>query len=215
MMITEASSGSAMTDEPKKLIAEGKYELVSTFDSTDGKKQYVYSFALSDGRSLGTNFSMRLENVSSWEDYQQKLDRQRQRRRERIDQAIAAGRFRLLDLEVMQIHICRDVLPDKKFKVQRIRHADGKGRIQPRSGLTRIESSRAMKSASTRPKPSNTKSSRRWQRSRKNALMPPVPRTGTPSLVSRRCPIAPDHCSTGGDPIESGTIDGRFFLREA
>lgn len=38
-----------------------------------------------------------------------------------------------MNLEVMQVHLCRDTLSDKKFKVQRIRHRDGSEIAFPRS----------------------------------------------------------------------------------
>jgi hypothetical protein len=39
---------------------------------------------------------------------------------EKINQAIAAGKFRLLNVEVMQTNICRDAESGKKFMVQRM-----------------------------------------------------------------------------------------------
>ena len=123
MTLWESSSrgGALVSDEElQKAIKEKKYKFLDTFDSKDGEKQYVYSLALSDGRSVGMNFSMRLEDVTSWDDYQKKSERQHERRHERINQAIRAGRFRLLNVEPLYNHICRDVPSGKKFKIQRI-----------------------------------------------------------------------------------------------
>ena len=115
-----------------KLIAEKKYKFIKVFEGTEGEKQYVYQFSFSDGSSMNTNFSMPLNNVSSWDDYQRKVEEQRQQRHEKINQAIAAGRFRLLNVELMQLHLCRDVASKQKFKVQRIPLADGRELAFPR-----------------------------------------------------------------------------------
>ena len=81
---------------------------------------------------------MSLDNVSSWEDYQQKADEQRRQRHEKINQAIKAGKFRLINLEVMQVHLCRDVETDQKFKVQRIPLGGGKETAFPRADYSTI-----------------------------------------------------------------------------
>src|SRR5208337_3997093 len=109
------------------------------YEGPNGEKEYVYRFAFSDGSSVATNFSISLENVSSWDDYQQKAAEQRQQRHEKINQAIAAGRFRLINLEVMQVHLCRDVATDRKFKVQRIPRGGGKDMAFPRADYSTIE----------------------------------------------------------------------------
>jgi hypothetical protein len=108
--------------EMKELIAQKKYKFVKTFESLSGEKQYVYSFTYSDGTHGGLNFSMPLENVASWDDYQRKCDRQH----ERIQAAVAVGRFRLVNTDVVCHHICRDVESNETLDVQRIRHDDGK-----------------------------------------------------------------------------------------
>jgi hypothetical protein len=97
-----------------------------------GERQYIYSFVFANGDMIARSFPLRLEKVTSWDDYLKKRDLQRKRRRERINQAIAAGRFRLLDHEVIQAHLCRDALSDQKFKIQRIRLHDGSEIASPR-----------------------------------------------------------------------------------
>ena len=129
----ESSSGPEIKDELKQLIAAKKYTHVSNFIAPSGEWQRVYRFVLSDGSSTAMSFSMLLDDVTSWDDYQRKRDRQRQRRRDQINQAIAAGRFRLLNIEVMLVHVCRDVQSDKKFKVQRIQRRDGSEIALPRA----------------------------------------------------------------------------------
>jgi hypothetical protein len=109
--------GSHNIDEVKKLITEKKYKLLNTFDDDGDGKQYIYKFASSDGNSFSMNFSMPLDDVSSWEDYLQKQEEQQQERFDKINQAIISGKYRLLDVELMQIHVCRDVESGKQFKV--------------------------------------------------------------------------------------------------
>ena len=126
------TSAAPFNKEMYKLIAEKKYKFVKIFEDGQGEKQYVYGFNFSDGSYTQTNFSMPLDNVTSWEDYQRKVEAQRQQRHEKINRAIAAGRFRLLNVEVMQVHLCRDVASKQKFKVQRIPRADGSELAFPR-----------------------------------------------------------------------------------
>ncbi len=137
---TTSYSGPGIDDETDKLIKEKKYEFLSTFDSGNGERQYGYRFTYPNGRRLARNFSMPLDEVSSWDDYQKKLKLQREQRNKRISQALTSGKFRLLNLEVMQIHICRDVASESNFKVQRIGRRDSEialpradfGKIPPR-----------------------------------------------------------------------------------
>ncbi len=139
-MTTSRTSGfmggsKAHHEEMNKLIAEKKYNLLSTSDSPDGEMQYEYSFTLSDGNNIKITFSMPLENVTSWEDYQQKQEEQRH---EKINQAIAAGQFRLLNWEMIRVHLCRDVETNQKFKVQRIPRRDGTVIAFPRADFGKI-----------------------------------------------------------------------------
>ena len=117
--------------ELSKLIAKRKYTFLKTFDPGDGEKQWVYSFKFSDGSSIATNFSMPLDNVTSWDDYQKKREQQRQQRHKKINEAIAAGRFRLVNVEVLQFHLCRDVQSNTEFKVKRDTCPDGKPMAMP------------------------------------------------------------------------------------
>jgi hypothetical protein len=118
--------GPGFEKEIDKLIAEKKYTLVRTFDPPGDERQYVYGFVLSNGKLATMNFSMPLENVASSADYGRKQKEQRQQRHEKINQAIAAGRFRLINQDVIQVHLCRDVDSKEKSQVRRDRLADGK-----------------------------------------------------------------------------------------
>jgi hypothetical protein len=113
-------------EEMKQLIAQKKYKLIKTFEGPSGRKQYVYRFTLADGTHHNMNFSIPLENVASWEDYCQKSTEQEKQRREKIFKAFAADRFRLLDVEPLSVHLCRDVDSNQKLLAQRIPLSDGK-----------------------------------------------------------------------------------------
>ncbi len=113
-------------EEMKGLITARKYEFVKTLeDRSDGTTQYVYRFTLSDGTHIAQNFSMPLDDVASWDDYQQKDQRQSREYREQVDKAIAAGRYRLINEDVILLHICLDRASQEKFRVQRIPLAKG------------------------------------------------------------------------------------------
>jgi hypothetical protein len=133
MWESRGTFGPPVNKEMYTLIAEKKYKFLKEYEGPNGEKEYVYRFTFSDGSSTATNFSMSLDNVSSWDDYQRNAAEQRQQRHEKISQAIAAGRFRLINLEVMQVHLCRDVATDQKFKVQRIPLGGGKETAFPRA----------------------------------------------------------------------------------
>jgi hypothetical protein len=112
--------------EMRQLIAQKKFKLVKTFEAKGGEKQYVYRFNFADGDHMAMNFSMPLENVTSWDDYARKSEEQQRRRQENINKAIEAGKYRLLNVEVIQIHVCRDGGFRQKLQVQRIPLPDGK-----------------------------------------------------------------------------------------
>ncbi len=112
-------------EEMKQLLAQKKYELVRTAELM-GRKQYVYKFTFADGSHDNMNFSMLLDDVVSWDDYQQKSEQKEKQRQEQINKALAAGRFRLIDTDVMLIHICREVVTNREYRIQRIAIPDRK-----------------------------------------------------------------------------------------
>ena len=111
----------------KQLIAEKKYKFIKTIEIPPGSPtEYSYRFTLPDGEHVGLNFSMSLENVASWEDYLQKRKEQMRQRHEKISKAMAAGKFRLLDVESLTTHVCKDVESNQTLLVLRIKLHDGK-----------------------------------------------------------------------------------------
>ena len=112
-------------EEMKQLLAQKKYDFIKTYEIM-GQKQYLYKFTFADGSHSGMPFSMPLDSVVSWEDYQKKEGQKQNQRQEQINQALAAGRFRLIDTDVTLIHICREVATNQKYRIQRISLPDPK-----------------------------------------------------------------------------------------
>jgi hypothetical protein len=112
-------------EEMKQLLAQKKYDFIKTFEFM-GRKEYVYKFTFADGSHDNMNFSMPLDNVVSWEDHQQKQEQKEKQRQEQINKALAAGRFRLIDTDVILAHICREVATKQEYRIQRIPLPDPK-----------------------------------------------------------------------------------------
>ncbi len=106
-------------EEMKQLLAQKKFDFIQTSELM-GRKEYVYKFTFADGSHTNMNFSMPLDNVVSWEDYQQKQEQKQKEGQEQINKALAAGRFRLIDTDVILIHICREVGTNQKYRIHRI-----------------------------------------------------------------------------------------------
>jgi hypothetical protein len=112
-------------EEMKQLLAHKEYEFTKTSEFM-GLNEYVYKFTFSDGSHANMSFSMPLDNVVSWEDYQQKQEQKEKQRQEQINNALAAGWFRLIDTDVILIHVCREVATNQKYRIQRIALPDRK-----------------------------------------------------------------------------------------
>jgi hypothetical protein len=112
-------------EEVKSLIPGGKYEFVRTFESAGQPVQYVYRFKLSNGQEWIENFAYPLEKVTSWEDYLQKAQQQQVERDRAIYDAISKGDFRLLDIDLIKQHVCRDASTGQKLAVLQVHLPDG------------------------------------------------------------------------------------------
>lgn len=115
----------AVAPEIKTLIAKKQYAFIKTFESPGGDTQYEYRFVLADGRETKLTVLVRLENVASWDEYLRKRDEESRKRQETIRQAMAAGRFRLINVEALQVHLCRDRDTHQRFKIERVAGRDG------------------------------------------------------------------------------------------
>ncbi len=112
--------------EMKQLIAEKKYEFVEEIEAIEteyahDRVEYVYKFVLSDGEELVRSFSFPLEDIPSWDAYQDKLVERQAEWRELIKEAIAAGRYRVVDAKVIKSHICQDEGSQNLINVMEIR----------------------------------------------------------------------------------------------
>jgi hypothetical protein len=112
------------TRQLDELIARKKYKLLKTFEDSEGQTQYVYHFDLPEG-GFGQNFEYPLDKVGSLKEYEQKVQEMRTHRQEQIRKAVAAGRYRLLDLDVSKTHVCREVKTGQDIQVQQVAMPDG------------------------------------------------------------------------------------------
>jgi len=112
-------------EEMKQLISQKKYEFVRTIELPSELKQYVYRFVFADGEQGTRRFFMPLDSVASWDDCVQKMKEQATQRQEAFVKALAAGKFRLLNLETELTHVCRDADSNQKLSVLRVDHSDG------------------------------------------------------------------------------------------
>jgi hypothetical protein len=107
-------------EEDNKLIAEKKFKFVKAFELFS-QKRYVYTFTYADGSQTKTTVQIPLETVTSWDDYEQKKNEQA----EKIAKAVAAGNFRLIDVNTIDSWTCRDVDSNEKLNVRRIFNPGG------------------------------------------------------------------------------------------
>lgn len=105
------------TETVRKAIAEKEYSLLDTHETTDGLTVYLYQFELPDGSTVTRDFALPLEQVSSWEEYVEKLKEHEQRRHEEIRKAVSLGQFRLLDIDILRTHLCRERDSGQKIDV--------------------------------------------------------------------------------------------------
>ena len=116
--------------EMKELIAQRKgYRLLKVHgEEKYGGKLYKYMFTYSDGSQGFKEFSIPLENVSSWDDFLQKRQAEEDERHEKICRAIVAQRYRLKHTETRYSFICQDADSTEKYRVSFIPGRKGKHR---------------------------------------------------------------------------------------
>jgi hypothetical protein len=103
-------------EEDNRLIAEKKYEFVKTFEYLS-ETNYVYNFTYADGSRTKTSVQLPLEDVTSWDDYDEKQKEQA----EKIEKAVLAGNFRLIDVNTIDCWICRNVDSNERLNVRHAR----------------------------------------------------------------------------------------------
>jgi hypothetical protein len=99
-------SAHRQTGQMKEAIIQKKYELLRTFTNEfTGETEYVYKFTLPGG-THNMNFLVPLDNISCWDDYQRKAHEHRRHYQEQVNKAFAGGKYRLIDEDVILMHIC-------------------------------------------------------------------------------------------------------------
>ena len=93
-----------------------------------GGRLYKYLFTYSDGSQGPKEFSIPLDNVSSWDDFLQKRQAEEDDRYEKINRAIVAHRYRLKHVETHYSFICQDAGLTEKYRVTFVPGRKGKHR---------------------------------------------------------------------------------------
>jgi hypothetical protein len=114
--------------EMKELIAQKKsYRLLKVYgEENTGGKLYKYRFTFSDGSQDVEEFSIPLDNVTSWDDFLQKRQAEEDQRNEKIYRAIVAGRYRLKHTSTRYSFVCQDADSTEKYRVMFIPGPKGK-----------------------------------------------------------------------------------------
>lgn len=102
-----------------QFIARKDYKLEKTEQDRDGQMIYVYRFPNGSTESV----SLPLEGIASLAEYKAREAQQREDRQKAIYDAIAQGRYRLVDARPMLIHLCRENGQD--IEVMDIHKRDG------------------------------------------------------------------------------------------
>ncbi|MFA6133677.1 MAG: hypothetical protein WC869_06635 [Phycisphaerae bacterium] len=94
--------------EFEQMIAEKRYKLIKVDSGAEGGPQYFYIFTPPDGEPFCTGFSIPLEQFRSWKDYEKARAKQQAERQAAIQEAIAQGRFKLVNVDVIPAYICKE-----------------------------------------------------------------------------------------------------------
>lgn len=115
--------------EISEIITNERYRFIMAQDSPVqyesswykkwANKQYFYELTFSDASRENMVFPMRLETVASWDEYVKQYENDARQEDEKRRKAIASGHFRLLDVEVDEVHVCRQVATNRTFAVRR------------------------------------------------------------------------------------------------
>jgi len=112
-----SSDAKEVQSQVERMIARKEYRRASTYEDPGGNINHVYVFKLASGSSYSRSFLYPLEDVSDWADYQKKVQAAEVQRTKDIQDAVKNGRYRLIDLDVGKIHVCRDLATGKKLFV--------------------------------------------------------------------------------------------------
>ena len=129
--VTMSSSGGGKAFTPDQLedldalIAQKKYELIRTAETPLGTERF-YRFIFSDGTAKDWPFYLPLEGVTSLDDYNEKHAAYEARRQAAMHKALAAGRYRLINVDLSPLHRCLDLATGKTIRVQKVVLPDGR-----------------------------------------------------------------------------------------
>ncbi len=109
----------ARWDEIGQAILDGKYKLMQEHDLPNSPTLYGYYIELPND-STGTAFVVPLEKFESWEQFRALEDEVRRKHSQMCDEAIDAGRYRLVDADVFLSHVCREAETGEEIVCQRV-----------------------------------------------------------------------------------------------
>ena len=106
-------------------ISAKQYRFVREFDGPRGERQYEYAIRLGNGQEDKLSGTVRLEAVSSWEEWQQRQQMVLREQFEQFLEALRAGRAHIVADDVIIVHVCMDDELEKKIEVFRLLRPDG------------------------------------------------------------------------------------------
>ncbi len=107
-------------EEMPQAIVDGKYTFRKEYNNPyGGPVAYIYSIDLPSG-PLNWAFDVPLEKFESWEQFEDLEEEARRKYSQMCDEAIEAGRYRLVDVKAELSHICREVETGEEIFCQRL-----------------------------------------------------------------------------------------------
>jgi hypothetical protein len=121
---TEAEAQEKMK-EWSDAVAGKSYQFVREYESPDGEREYEYALRLAGGRERKVSGAVRLEEVSSWAQWQERIQAVAQQRYKQFRQALKEGKVRIVADDTVIVHVCRDTASGTNIEVFRHHLPDG------------------------------------------------------------------------------------------
>jgi hypothetical protein len=101
------------------------YQFVREYEDRDGEQQYEYAIKLANGQEEKLSGTVRLEEVSSWDEWNQRQQVIQEHRCVEFLEAVKAGSARIAADDVIIVHVCMDEELGKRIEVFRKLLPDG------------------------------------------------------------------------------------------
>lgn len=106
-------------------ISAKQYRFVREYEDRDGEQQYEYAIKLANGEEDKLSGTVRLEEVSSWNEWNQRQQVIQEQRCVQFLEAVKAGKARIAADDVIIVHVCMDEELGKRIEVLRSLLPDG------------------------------------------------------------------------------------------